>query len=79
MGSEIIKRKSCIGCKYYAMEGGEERGRTSFDFCLKKRGYLPTAAFCFNDLCCSNAACYNMQAFSCLEEIAESCEYYEKK
>jgi len=61
------------------MADEEERGRTSFDFCLKKGGYLPTAAFSFNDVCCSNTTCFNMQAFSCLEEVAESCEHYEKK
>jgi len=79
MGSRIIERKSCLSCKYYLMEGKEERGRLSFDFCLKKREYLPTAAFSFNDVCCPNTACFNMQAFSCLEEIAQSCEHYERK
>lgn len=61
------------------MSDDEERGRTSFDFCVKKGEYLPTAAFSFNDVCCASGACFNMQAFSCLEETAKECEHYEEK
>jgi hypothetical protein len=62
------------------MGGEEERGRTSLDFCSIKGEYLPTAAFSFNDVCCSGSnLCFNAQAFSCLEEIAQECDYYEKK
>jgi hypothetical protein len=54
----------------------EERGRTSFDFCEKK-GKLPTSAFSFNDTCCGSRTCFNIHAFTRLEEIAEKCEDYE--
>jgi hypothetical protein len=76
----MVESKSCLTCKHYSMEGGEERGRTSLDFCSRKAEYLPTAAFSFNDVCCSGAnLCFSAQAFSCLEEIAQECSYYEKK
>ncbi len=76
----MVKRKSCLTCKYYSMEGEEERGRTSFDFCTKKGECLPVAAFSFSDVCCtSTGSCFNMSAFSCLAEIAEACEYYKEK
>ena len=68
--------KSCIKCKHYSMSAEEDRSRTSFDFCEKK-GRLPTSAFSFNDVCCGGGTCFNLRAFSCLEEIAEKCEYYE--
>jgi hypothetical protein len=76
----MVEKKSCLSCRYYLMEGEEERGRTSLDFCSRKGEYLPTAAFSFNDVCCSGVnLCFNPQAFSCLEEIAQECSYYEKK
>ena len=75
----MIERKSCLSCKYYSMKGGPERGRTSLDFCEKKGKYLPVSAFSFNDVCCTNTTSFNAGAFSCLEEIAEDCAYYEKK
>lgn len=71
---------SCISCQYYTMSNEEERGRTSFDFCTKKGEYLPTAAFSFNDVCCiGTTSCFNIRAFSCLREIAEGCDHYQKK
>jgi len=76
----MMETRSCLSCKYYVMAGEEERGRTSLDFCTGKGKYLPTAAFSFNDVCCSGAnLCFNAQAFSCLEEIAQECSYYQKK
>jgi hypothetical protein len=74
------KRRSCMNCKHYSMSAGEERGRTSFDYCAKK-GDLPTAAFSFCDTCCGGptCSCLNIYAFTCLEEIAENCEHYEEK
>ena len=76
----MVEKKSCLSCRHYLMEGEEERGRTSLDFCSRKGECLPTAAFSFNDVCCSGAnLCFNAQAFSCLEEIAQECNYYEKK
>jgi len=57
---------------------GENRGRTCFDLC-DVRGRLPTAAFSFHDVCCAPDTIFCMQAFECLEDIAENCEYYEEK
>ncbi|MDY6820031.1 MAG: hypothetical protein SVN78_00235 [Deferribacterota bacterium] len=57
----------------------EERNRIAFDFCVKTKKNLPTAAFSYNDVCCGNTRCFNVAAFRCLEEIAEVCKYYEVK
>lgn len=51
----------------------------SFDFCVKHQKPLPTAAFCFDDVCCPNSSYFNIGAFSVLEEIAEGCAQFEKK
>lgn len=73
------EKRSCLKCKHYVMSCEvEERGRTCFDFC-EVRGPLPTAAFSFHDICCAPDTTFCMQAFTCLEEIAESCEYYEER
>jgi hypothetical protein len=61
------------------MDYGEERGRMSFDFCIKHQKYLPTAAFCFDDVCCPNSSYFNIMAFSVLEKTAEACAQFEKK
>jgi len=72
------KYRTCLNCRYYSMNGGEESGRMSFDFCNKKKKNLPTAAFSFDDLCCSNTSNFNLKSFSLLEEIAKNCDYFEK-
>ncbi|MDF2955829.1 hypothetical protein [Candidatus Alkanophaga liquidiphilum] len=74
------ERRSCLKCKHYVMscDFGENRGRTCFDLC-DVRGRLPTAAFSFHDVCCAPDTIFCMQAFECLEDIAENCEYYEEK
>jgi hypothetical protein len=59
------------------MAGSGEMGRMSFDFCEKKQRPLPTAAFCFDDVCCSNGSIYSMRTFEHLEKIAERCPTYE--
>jgi len=75
----VMQRKTCLDCKYYSMDGGKEMGRMSFDFCTKKQVCLPTAAFCFDDLCCPNGSYFNRGAFLCLEGIAKNCDDYKKK
>ncbi|MHC1587809.1 MAG: hypothetical protein ACXQTX_05025, partial [Candidatus Syntropharchaeia archaeon] len=65
----MSERRSCIKCKYYRIADDDMRGRTSFDYCEKK-GQLPTAAFCFDDTCCSGSGqTYSTFSFACLEEI----------
>jgi len=62
------------------MSDARERSRLSFDFCTRKGEDLPAAAFCFDDLCCTVTSDYfSLRAFTCLEEIAKSCDYYENK
>ena len=70
--------RTCLDCNNYSMDGGKEGGRMSFDFCIKKREILATAAFCFDDVCCSFGSYFNIRAFVRLEKIAEDCVDYEK-
>jgi len=74
-----MEKKTCLNCTNYFMDSGEEIGRMSFDFCIKKQKPLPTAAFCFDDVCCPNGSYFNIRAFAHLEKIAEDCTIYEKK
>jgi hypothetical protein len=76
--NEAMEKKSCLNCKHYKMSDEEDRGRLSTDFCGKKGQSLPAAAFSFEDVCCGGTtSCFNLGAFSVLEETAEKCEYYE--
>jgi hypothetical protein len=75
----MTKIRTCLDCVGYSMDSGPEIGRTSLDYCEKRRQHLPTAAFCFDDLCCSTGSDYFGGAFSQLEAIAQECELYEHK
>jgi hypothetical protein len=70
--------KTCLDCKHYSMDSGEEIGRMSLDFCVKHQTSLPTAAFCYDDLCCHSGSFFNKAAFLYLQERGETCGDYEK-
>ncbi|MDY6852306.1 MAG: hypothetical protein SV487_09590 [Thermodesulfobacteriota bacterium] len=71
--------KTCLDCRHYSMAAGPDMGRTSLDYCEKKKEHLPTGAFCFNDTCCPTASNFNLGAFTVFEDIARDCAFYEKK
>jgi hypothetical protein len=61
-----MRRKTCLNCRYYSTNCGEEVGRIGLDFCFWHQKPL-------------HAAYFNRRTFTCVEEIAESCPFYEKK
>lgn len=61
-----MRRKICLNCRYYFTNFREEVERINLDFCFWHQEPL-------------HAAYFSITASSSLEEMAESCPFYEKK